>query len=133
MEGVSNLMKAYFILEESMSNPGSVIIKPNFNEFTGCSLENGGSFSILGARVMNLSYAQYLRMCRDIFHGEIQGKNTMYPQVYFKTTEARLAARILLKTLNTQMNNIMHAKSLPHTTDELIKLIDELENKKITK
>ena len=40
-----------------------------------------GSYAILAARVMNLTYANYCRMCRDLYGAEIIGKNSYYPKV----------------------------------------------------
>ena len=34
-----------------------------------------GSFAVLGARLMGLSWPDYLRMCRDVFGAEIIGKH----------------------------------------------------------
>jgi hypothetical protein len=52
---------------------------------------------------MNLSYAEYLRFCRDRCGGEIIGKGSLYPVVYFTkdspTTE-------LVQTLNTRMEAV---------------------------
>lgn len=35
------------------------------------------------ARIMNISYANYLRLCRDEYGAEIFGKNSMYPIAFF--------------------------------------------------
>ena len=37
---------------------------------------------------MNLSYADYLRMCRDLYSAEIIGKDKMYPVAYFSSSKA---------------------------------------------
>ena len=42
-----------------------------------------GSFAVLPARLMNLTYPDYLRLCRDEFGAEIIGKNSDYPIAYF--------------------------------------------------
>lgn len=44
---------------------------------------NGGSFSIIGARVLGLSYPNYLRYMRDTYGGEIRGREG-YPYLIFK-------------------------------------------------
>lgn len=42
-----------------------------------------GSFAVLPARLMNLTYPDYLRFCRDVLGAEIVGKNSGYPIAYF--------------------------------------------------
>lgn len=41
-----------------------------------------GSFNVVAARVLGLSYANYLRYCRDVHGGTIHGR-TGYSSVYF--------------------------------------------------
>ena len=96
------MSKKYFNCEETMSNPGKYIIRPNFNELPlKCTI---GSYNILPARLMNLSYAQYLRMCRDVYGAEIIGKKTMYPMAYFSTPEQ---AADLLKELDKRAGKLL--------------------------
>jgi len=109
----------YFILEESAYHPNKYIIRPDLDKFPDISTE--GSFAVLAARVMNLSYAQYCRMCRDIFRAEIIGKRDKYPRVLFTDSHS---PRALLKVLNAQMNLIMYAKEHP-LTEEQEKILEE--------
>ena len=37
-----------------------------------------GSFNVLGARVLGLSYADYCRLCRDEYGARIVGKGCLY-------------------------------------------------------
>jgi hypothetical protein len=76
-------VKKIFYYEESPYHPGKYIITVHHDQFYCNGLPFGGSYHILQARVMNLSYAQYLRMCRDLFGAEIIGKKSMYPVAYF--------------------------------------------------
>ena len=73
-------MKKYFYVEESAIGNG-YLVKPSFDllplHYTM------GSFSIVPARLLNISYANFLRLCRDDFNGKIKGKNYTYPMVYF--------------------------------------------------
>lgn len=75
-------MGKYFDIEESYTFPNSYLIKPNFSTINIYHIE--GSVAIICARLMNLSYANYLRMCRDLLDAEIIGKGHKYPAVYFK-------------------------------------------------
>lgn len=96
------MSKKYFNCEETMMNPGKYIIRPNFNELPlRCTI---GSYNILPARLMGLSYAQYLRMCRDVYGAELMGKKTMYPMAYFSTPEQ---ATDLLKELDKRAEKLL--------------------------
>lgn len=72
---------SYYCLDESMSNPGKYIIRLNLDKLP--TVFSNGSYNLLAARLLGLSYADYLRMCRDCFGAEIQGKNSMYPLAFF--------------------------------------------------
>lgn len=63
-----------------------------------------GSFAVIGARLLNLEYHQYLRFLRDEFHGEIVGKNRLYPVVYFKRSPE---LDELVRLLNNRANMIL--------------------------
>ena len=83
----------YTYVEESPYNPGKWLIyfKNGLMPFEPCV----GCRHVLGARLMGLNYADYLRLCRDEYGAEIQGKGQKYPTPYF-TSEAsaeRLAAQ----------------------------------------
>lgn len=46
-------------------------------------LKNIGSYNILGARLLGLNYADYLRYGRDKYRGTIKGKGHKYPILQF--------------------------------------------------
>jgi len=96
------IKREYFKYEESAYNPNKYIIKPVFENLPLESTE--GSFGVLAARVMGLSYAQYLRMCRDICGAEIIGKKSYYPVAFFKKDKLLF---MLVKVLNARMNSIL--------------------------
>ena len=98
----------YFTLAESIQVPNRYFIVCNFENFPEMTTE--GSYALLPARVMNLSYAQYLRFCRDIIGGELFGKNTHYPTVLFKKTANVVG---FVRLLNTRMNLIMWEREHP--------------------
>lgn len=99
----------YFVLEESPYRPGKYTIRLNFDKFPS-QLSTSGSFNLLPARLLNLTYAQYLRFCRDIVGGEIAGKNTVYPVAYFSKT---INAVAFVRLLNTRMNLIVWEREHP--------------------
>lgn len=45
------------------------------------------TYNILPARILGLSYAEYLRYCRDKHNGIIYGKDSLYPYVVFEKKE----------------------------------------------
>ena len=96
-------MKNYFIFEESPYNPGLYLIKPNFALLPLHGFNNGcGSYNILPARICNLKYAEYLRMCRDNYSAKIIGKNYIYPIPYFSKPNYDL-----LKILNFRAERLL--------------------------
>ena len=100
-------MKKYFILEESPTHPGKYAIRLNFNSFDNISTT--GSFVLLPARLLHLSYANYLRFCRDQLGGEIVGKKNYYPVVYFSKTEN---VNTLVEILNARMEEVMRQRDV---------------------
>ena len=99
----------YFTLEESPYRPGKYTIRINFDKFPS-QLSTSGSFNILPARLLNLSYAQYLRFCRDIVGGEIVGKKTVYPIAYFDKT---MTTNAFIRLLNSRMNLVVWEREHP--------------------
>lgn len=71
----------YFKIDESPVHPGKFLIRPDFDKLPlhGTS----GSYNVLMARIMGVSFADYLRLCRDEYGAEVTGKNSMYPVPYF--------------------------------------------------
>ena len=97
-----------FYSEESPYQTGYYMIKVHHDKFY---LNNTtGSYNIIAARVLNLSYAQYLRFCRDILGATLIGKGALYPAPYFKSGEN---LNVLLKLLNARANDIIFTKTHP--------------------
>ena len=97
-----------FMRDESASQPGKYIIRPIHENFFLESTE--GSFSVIGARLMGLTYANYLRMCRDGYGAEIIGKNSTYPIAYFKLSKG---LNDLIDQLNARANLILWEREHP--------------------
>ena len=97
-----------FIRDESASHPGKWIVRPVLDNFHLDS--TSGSFNVICARLFNLDYPQYLRMCRDCFGAEIIGKNSMYPVAYFKRSKALDA---LIDILNARANLVLWEREHP--------------------
>lgn len=91
MEGVYDVMGIFYMEEHN----GRFLVKPNL-ALTNLDISKiSGSWGVFSARLMGLSYANYLRMCRDKFGGEIIGKNKKYPNVFLTETNAKKLIKIL--------------------------------------
>ena len=104
-------MTKYFILDESPVYKNKYIIR--INEFDKLKFPHGtrGSYNILEARLLGLSYADYLRYARDRLGAELVGKNTKYPIAYFNNTEEVYQ---LVKLLNKRMEYILLEQEYPY-------------------
>ena len=98
----------YFTLEESPYKPGKYTLRINFDKLP--EMRTTGSFKLLPARLLNLTYAQYLRFCRDIVGGEIVGKNSIYPVAYFSKT---ITTNAFVRLLNSRMNLVIWEREHP--------------------
>ncbi len=102
------MAKTIFTYEESPYHPNLYIIRINSEEF---HLNNtSGSYNVICARLLNLTYASYLRFCRDVLGAIIIGKNYMYPVAYFKKGENLFG---LVKLLNAQANLVLFEREHP--------------------
>jgi hypothetical protein len=59
---------------------------------------------------MGLTYAQYLRMCRDIYGAEIVGKGEKYPYPVFKFSKE---LEDLIEQLNARANLVLWEREHP--------------------
>lgn len=91
-----------FELIESAGSPDKYII--GFHPERFCCERTTGSFALMAARVMNLSYANYCRFCRDNFGAEIIGKKSKYPVIYFTKSPETTK---LINTLNARATLIL--------------------------
>lgn len=72
----------------------------SLKNYEGFSLPRGGSFNILPARLLNLTYPDYLRLCRGQFSAELCGREGYsYPR-FSKENGDRLV-KILNKVANS--------------------------------
>ena len=97
----------YFNVELSPIH-NKYLVLPNHTKL-GLTSTNG-SYGVLGARLMNLSYADYLKMCRDVYGATLIGKNHTYITILFSTESE---ANQLANKLDSQVELIKkHLKSL---------------------
>jgi hypothetical protein len=97
-----------FYRDESPYHPGKYLIRAHLDEFHLDSTT--GSFHVIGARLMGLTYAQYLRMCRDEFGAEIVGKGSYYPYPIFSFSQKLID---LVDNLNARANFVLWEREHP--------------------
>ena len=97
-----------FYRDESASHPGKYMIRADLDKFYLNYTE--GSYNIIGARLMGVTYANYLRMCRDIYGAEIVGKGSNYPYPIFKLSKG---LEDLIEQLNTRANLVLWEREHP--------------------
>lgn len=101
----------YFTRDESAAHPGKWVIRPVHENFHLDSTT--GSFNVICARLLSISYADYLRLCRDEFGAEIIGKNSSYPVAYFKRSKELDA---LIDLLNARAKAVLWMREHPDHT-----------------
>ena len=101
-----------FYRDESASYPGKYMIRADLEKFYLNYTE--GSYNVIQARLMGLTYAQYLRMCRDCFGAEIIGKGSTYPAPYFKLSKE---LDDLIDQLNARANLVLWEREHPDYED----------------
>lgn len=110
-------MTHYFTLDNSPIYQNKYVLRFNMTE---CPFPNGteGSYAVFPARLMNLSYPDYLRYTRDRLGAELIGKFNKYVVPYFDKTQEVLE---FVKGLNLRMKTVMFEQEHPY---ELIKKED---------
>lgn len=71
----------YFKIEESVYHPGKYLLTPIHEKLN--LKKTIGSYNVFPARLLNLTYANYLRYCRDAVGAELIGKKCYYVVPYF--------------------------------------------------
>lgn len=125
-----------FTLDESPYYPGKYLIKVDYEAMHLTGTE--GSYNVLMARLMNLTYAQYCRFCRDIVGAELIGKNHTYVVPYFKND---YLTQSFIDVLNARANLVLWEREHPDwqtheeyvtTYEEARRRINEDHNKKLS-
>ena len=116
-------LKAFY-LEESVYNPGWYLIRVDVTQLPFTTIV--GSLNVLPARLMMLSYANYLRFCRDVLNADIRGKNLFYPVAYFKRSNELM---IFIKLLNARAKFVLWEDEHPDFKEHE-KALKELEEKR---
>lgn len=95
----------YFIFDDSPIQKGKFLLRPNYPLLPLKGTK--GSYNLLASRLMNLSYADFLRMCRDLYGAEIIGKNFMYPIAYFPNSKI---GQPLIDELNKRVKILLNKR-----------------------
>ena len=109
-----------FYRDDSAAQPGKYMIRADLEKFHLNFTE--GSYNIIGARLMGLTYAQYLRMCRDVYGAEIIGKGGMYPYPVFKLSRG---LEELIDQLNARANLVLWEREHPDFEEHAKKVAEE--------
>ena len=80
-------MNNYFYVDERTNGDG-FLIRLDFSKFP--NIYTTGSYNVLPAHLLGISYANYCRLCRDNFGAKVIGKNQLYPLVIFTSKAAAL-------------------------------------------
>lgn len=104
------MAKKYFYLEESPYMTGYSMIYAKLDEMP---FPNGttGSYGLLPARLLGLSFPEYARFARDVLGAQIIGKDQKWIQIYFRSTPE---VQQFLKLLNARMEMIMYDRAHPY-------------------
>lgn len=94
--------KKYFHIEESASNSEYNLIK--VRDDLPYVRSTRGSLTVLQARLLGLSWADFCRFCRDTLDAKVYGKNSMYPTIYFPKNSEKVNK--YLDLLNTRMEYV---------------------------
>lgn len=114
MGGDGFLMERYFYLEHSPVYQDKYIIRFDYDDNlfpTGTS----GSYDVFISRLLNLSYADYLRYARDRLGAQLVGKNSRYITVLF---DYDLNSKALVKLLNKRLEYILNERDFPYDYEE---------------
>lgn len=107
-------MEKYFYLDTSPLYTNKYVVRMDHSKFL---FPNGtkGSYDVFIARLLNLTYADYLRYARDRLGAELVGKKSKYVVAYFDLNET---TRAFVSLLNKRMEYVMDEQKFPYTYKE---------------
>lgn len=108
------MIKQFFFLDDSPLYKNKYVIRFNV-DLTYFPNGTTGSYNVFFARLLNLSYAEYLRYCRDRLGAELVGKGNRYMVPYFDDTPE---VQMFVKLLNVRMNYIINEHDFPYNYEE---------------
>ena len=100
----------YFFLDEAPMYKEKYILRMNHDKFLfPCGTK--GSYGVFPARLLGLTYPDYLRFLRDVLGADVIGKNSKYPVAFFDKNET---TRQFVKLLNAKMETIYYNRKHPY-------------------
>lgn len=104
------MKEKFFYLEESPVYKNKYCIRLNHSLFL---FPNGtsGSYGVIMARVMGLSFPDFLRYCRDRLGAELIGKGSIYVMPYFDNTPE---VKQLVKLMNARLEYAKNCIEYPY-------------------
>lgn len=99
----------YVYVDENPYYPGTYLIFFNAHQFGWGPIS--GTLHILGARLLNTTYDNYLRICCNNFGAEIVGKKDKVPRPCFKD---KSKAEKLAKIFEERLSYAISQKSVPN-------------------
>ena len=101
----------YFTYVESVDNRGKFLILPKDYDALPFDTVCGGSYAVAPARVLGLSYAEYLRFVRDSYPNivELHGKDSLYIRALWSLSNELLD---FIKLLNMKLQYAIMASNL---------------------
>ena len=107
-------MEKYFYLHSHPAYQDKYSIYFNFPE-KYFPKGTSGSYDVFIARLLGLSYPDYLRWARDRLGAELIGKNKKYVTVLFDNNET---VQTLVKILNLRLEFIINEREFPYDYKE---------------
>ena len=107
-------MERYFYLEHSPVYQDKYIIRFDYDDNlfpTGTS----GSYDVFISRLLNLSYANYLRYVRDRLGAQLIGKNNRNITVLFDNS---LEVKAFINLINKRLEYVINEREFPYDYKE---------------
>lgn len=107
-------MKKYFYLQSSSVYQDKYMI---YFDYPSDYFPNGtnGSYDVFIARLLNLTYPDYLRFARDRLGAELIGKNKCYITVLFNNNQT---SQLFINILNKRLEYIINEHNFPYIYKE---------------
>lgn len=110
----------YFELRPAVSDDKAYSIQITEEFLDKYNISTSGSYGVLPSRLLELSYANYLRFCRDILGATLYGKGHKYITVHFKNDSA---TRQFIRLLNARMELVLMDHENPLSKYESVGII----------
>ena len=107
-------MERYFYLEHSLIYQNKYVIHFDTYLFP-YPMEKPDSYDVLISRLLNLSYADYLRYARDRLGAQLIGKNSRNITVLF---DGSLEVKAFVKLINKRLEYVINERDYPYDYEE---------------